>query len=107
MTPSEGAIASPTLTPDVKAARERALLESKLSSAVLERFDCWKKQAADCKASPDGLIDVQLFLTENPLGVLEKLKALGLRVSGVRSRDRVVTGRMSLTDSSTSPNSTW
>ncbi len=96
VTPSEGAIASPTLTPDVKAARERALLESKLSSAVLERFDCWKKQAADCKASPDGLIDVQLFLTENPLGVLEKLKALGLRVSGVRSKDRVVTGRMSL-----------
>ena len=89
-------ISEPPSTPEAKAAAERSLLESKLSSAVLERFDCWKKYAADCKAAPDGLMDVQLFLFENPLGALEKLKALGLHVSEVRSKEKVVTGRVSL-----------
>jgi len=93
---ADGAAIPPLPTLDLKAAGERTLLESKLSSAVLERFDCWKKQAAGCKAAPDGLMDVQLFLTENPLGLLEKLKMLGLHISEVRSKGRVVTGRVSL-----------
>jgi len=93
---ADGAIVPAPPTPDAKVAEERALLDSKLSSGVLERFDCWKKQAAACKTAPDGLMDVQLFLTENPLGLLEKLKGLGLHVSEVRSKERVVTGRVSL-----------
>ena len=77
-------------------ATERALLESKLSPAVLARFDCWKNQAKDCKLAPDGTIEIQLFLTKDPEALLEQLKAAGLRVSQVRSKNKVVTGRIPL-----------
>jgi Ca-activated chloride channel family protein len=88
-------VAMPSSTLEAQPFPERALMESKLSPAILARFDCWKKQAGDCKTA-DGLIDVQLFLTEEPSGVVEKLKALGLQVSQVRSKEKVVTGRLSL-----------
>ena len=89
-------VAAPSLVPDAKPTVDNALLESKLSSAIFERFDCWNKQGTSCKTAPDGQLDVQLFLTENPLGLLEKLKAMGLHVSQVRSKEKVVIGRVSL-----------
>jgi hypothetical protein len=93
-TSPEIALASPTH--EAQPSTERALLESKLSPGVVSRFDCWKKQAGDCKTAPGGVIDVQLFLTEEPLGIVEKLKALGLQVLRVRSKEKVVTGRIPL-----------
>jgi hypothetical protein len=79
-----------------KIASERTLLESKLSPAILKQFDCWKKQAADCKLAPNGTIEIQLLLTQDPLAQLEKLKALGLNVTQVRSKDKLIIGRLSL-----------
>jgi Ca-activated chloride channel family protein len=73
---------------------DRALLESKLSPAVLERFDCWKKQASGCKLAPDGTADVQLFLTENSAAVIDQLKALGLQISQIRKKERLVIARV-------------
>lgn len=98
---SKGAITSPETalsspTREVRPSTERALLESKLSPGLLSLFDCWRKKVADCKTGPEGVIDVQLFLTEEPSGVVEKLKGLGLQVSQVRSKEKVVTGRLSL-----------
>ena len=87
---------SPSSAPNAHLPSERALLESKLSPVVLARFDCWKKQSGDCKTAPDGMIDVQLFITDDPSSVMEKLKALGLQVSRVRSKEKVVSGRVSL-----------
>jgi Ca-activated chloride channel family protein len=85
-----------SLTPDIKPRTDRALLESKLSPAVLVRFDCWKNQAKDCKLAPDGTIEIQMFLTKDPAAVLEQLKAAGLEVLQLRSKDKAVTGRVSL-----------
>jgi len=93
-TPQEIALTSSTH--QAQPSTERALLESKLSPGLLSRFDCWRKQAADCKTAPEGVIDVQLFLTEEPSGIVERLKALGLQVSQVRSKEKVVTGRLPL-----------
>jgi Ca-activated chloride channel family protein len=73
---------------------DRALLESKLSPAVLERFDCWKKQASECKLAPDGTADVQLFLSENSAAVIDQLKALGLQISQIRKKERLVIARV-------------
>jgi Ca-activated chloride channel family protein len=73
---------------------DRALLESKLTPAVLERFDCWKKQASECKLAPDGTADVQLFLSENSAAVIDQLKALGLQISQIRKRERLVIARV-------------
>jgi Ca-activated chloride channel homolog len=81
---------------DAKAASDRALLESKLSPAILAGFDCWKNQAKDCKLALDGTIEIQVFLTKDPTAVLEQLKAAGLQLSQVRSKDKVVTGRIPL-----------
>jgi len=73
---------------------DRALLESKLSPAVLERFDCWKKQASECKLAPDGTADVQMFLTENSAAVIDQLKALGLQISQIRKKESLVIARV-------------
>jgi Ca-activated chloride channel homolog len=89
-------VAQPAPTPDAKPPVERALLESKLSPAVLAQFDCWKKQSSDCKQGPDGTIEVQLFLIEDPSALVEKLKAIGLEVSQVRSKEKLVIGRLPL-----------
>jgi Ca-activated chloride channel homolog len=83
-------------TPEPTPSSERALLESKLSPAVLAQFDCWKKQSSDCKQGPDGTIEVQLFLTQDPSAVVKKLNATGLEVSLVRSKEKLVIGRLPL-----------
>jgi hypothetical protein len=91
-----GKLAESSPSRDAKPASDRALLASKLSPAVLARFDCWKNQAKDCKLAPDGTIEIQLFLTKDPAAVLEQLKAAGLEVSQLQSKDKAVTGRVPL-----------
>ena len=89
-------VVQPSPTPDIKSTADRALLESKLSPAVLERFDCWKKQASDCKLAPDGTGDLQLFLNENSAALIEQLKAIGLQISQIRKQERLVIARVPL-----------
>jgi hypothetical protein len=89
-------VAQPSPTSDPTTISERALLESKLSPAVLTLFDCWKNQSATCHLAPDGTAEVQLFLTEDPSTATEKLKALGLQVSQVRHREKLVIARLPL-----------
>jgi hypothetical protein len=89
-------VVQPSPTPDIEPTGERALLESKLSPAVLERFDCWKKQASDCKLAPDETVDLQLFLTKDSAAVIEQLKALGLQISQMRKKERLARARVPL-----------
>ena len=93
--PSTGT-AGPSPTPNTKPSSERALLESKLSPAILALFDCWKSQTKDCKLAPDGTIEVQLFLTKDPSAILDQLKAAGLQISQTSLRGKAVTGRISI-----------
>jgi len=86
----------PSPTYDTKLTGDRAMLESKLSPTVLERFDCWKKQASDCKLAPDGTVDLQLFLNENSAALIEQLKAIGLQISQIRKQERLVIARVPL-----------
>jgi Ca-activated chloride channel family protein len=79
---------------DTKPATELALLESKLSPAVLERFDCWKKQQSNCTSAPGGAIRIQLFLTEDSPAVVDQLKALGLEIAELRKKERTIIGRL-------------
>ncbi|HXJ85314.1 MAG TPA: VIT and VWA domain-containing protein [Candidatus Binatia bacterium] len=83
-----------TQSPDAKPATDRALLESKLSPAVLDTFDCWSKRSSACKIAPDGTIEVQLFLAADSPAVLDQLKSLGLLLSQARTKDKVITGRL-------------
>ena len=87
-------VAQSSPPPDAKSTTERALLESKLSPGVLAHFDCWNKQTFNCTQEPDGMIEVQLFMTEDPATVVEQLKAAGLQVSQVRPKERVIVGRL-------------
>jgi hypothetical protein len=75
---------------------DRAVLESKLTPALLARFDCWKNQASDCKLAPDGTADVQLFLTQDSAALIDQLKALGLQISQIRKKERLVIARVPL-----------
>jgi len=88
--------AQPSPTPDRKAITERGLLESKLSPAVLDLVDCWKKQQANCKSAPDGKIRIQLFLAGESPAVVDQLKALGLEIAQVREKERTIIGRLPL-----------
>ena len=83
-----------TVAPDTKPIGDRALLESKLSPALLESFDCWKKHSAGCKLAPDGTIEIQLFLTEDQAAVAEQLKTSGFVLSQTRQKEKVVVGRV-------------
>ena len=93
---TEPEVAELSPTPNAKPTTERALLESKLSPAVLARFDCWKKQAADCKLAADGTIELQLFLKELSPTVLDQLKSLGFQLSQDRAQQKTVIGRVPL-----------
>ncbi len=88
-------IASPVLE---KSTGERKMLESKLSPALLEKFDCWKKSGNDCKlvkdGTKDGTMEVQLWLTDDSSAVLDQLKALGFTISQVRPKEKIVVGRL-------------
>ena len=87
---------SPHVDSIPKPTGERALLESKLNPTVLNSFDCWKKDASNCKLAPDGTIEIQLFLTDHSENVIDQLKALGLQVSVDRPKEKFVTGRLQL-----------
>jgi Ca-activated chloride channel family protein len=89
-------VGQPSPTPDMQPTGERGLLESKLSPAVLASLDCWKTHASDCKLAPDGTIDVQLFLTEDSASLIEQLKSLGLQISQIRKKERLVIARVPL-----------
>ena len=65
-----------------------------MSPPVLGLFDCWRKQTSKCKSALDGIIEIQLFLTEDSPAVLDQLKALGLRVSKDRPKEKVLIGRL-------------
>jgi hypothetical protein len=84
----------PRSNPDAKLATDRALLESKLSPGVLDLVDCWKKQQSNCKAAPDGKIQIRLFLTGDSPVVVDQLKALGLEIAQVREKERTIIGRL-------------
>ncbi|HTT24877.1 MAG TPA: VIT and VWA domain-containing protein [Candidatus Sulfotelmatobacter sp.] len=81
-------------SPDAKPATDRALLESKLSPAVLDTFACWSKRSSACNIAPDGTIEIQLFLTDDSPAVVDQLKSLGLLLSQARTKDKVITGRL-------------
>jgi len=89
-------VVQPSPTPEIKPTGDRALLESKLSPSVLDRLDCWKKQASDCKLAPDETVDLQLFLAENSAAVIQQLKALGIQISQIRKKERLIIARVPL-----------
>jgi Ca-activated chloride channel family protein len=84
----------PRSEPEAKLATDRTVLESKLSPAVLDRFDCWKKQQSNCKSAPEGAIQIQVVLTDDSAVVVDQLKALGLEIAEVRKKERTVIGRL-------------
>jgi Ca-activated chloride channel family protein len=73
---------------------ERALLESKFSPALLNAFDCWKKEGTNCKQLKDGAIQLQLFLTGDAANALQLLKGLGFVVSDQRPKQKSVLGHL-------------
>jgi Ca-activated chloride channel family protein len=95
-TPPGAAQPSPASVPVLKAPSERAILESKLSPAVLQRLDCWKKEAVACKLAPGGTVEIQLFLTEHSAAILDQLKAAGFQITKDRTKEKVLIGRLSL-----------
>jgi hypothetical protein len=79
---------------DDKPTAERALLESKLSPALLAAFDCWKKSGTSCARVKAGNVELQLFLTEDSAAVIDKLKALGLTIRESRTKGKVLVGNL-------------
>jgi Ca-activated chloride channel family protein len=95
--PSEVALPEmpqPRSAPEAKLATDRRLLESKLSPAMLDLVDCWKKHESKCKSAPDGKLQIQLFLTGDSTAVVDQLKALGLEIAQVREKERTIIGRL-------------
>lgn len=86
---------SPQLA-DGKPTSERAMLESKLSPALLDTFDCWKKSGSDCKLVEDETVQLKLFLRDDSAAVLDQLKALGFAASQNHSKKNVIIGRLPL-----------
>jgi Ca-activated chloride channel homolog len=88
-------LASPQV-PDQKPTGERAMLESKLSPILLDKFDCWKKLGSDCKLAEDGTVEIQLFLTDASPAVIREIEGLGFSVSQDRAQKKMVIGRIPL-----------
>jgi hypothetical protein len=61
---------------------------------VLASFDCWKKQAADCKLAADGALELHLFLKDLSPAVMDQLKSLGFQPRGIRPKEKAVIGRV-------------
>jgi hypothetical protein len=80
--------------PDQKPTGERAILESKLSPALLAAFDCWKESGSACTKIKGDQVDLQLFLTPDSNAAIEQLKALGFTISEERQKQRTVIGRL-------------
>jgi hypothetical protein len=79
---------------EIKPTGERALLESKLHPAVLQAFDCWKQSGQNCTLAADGILELQLWLTDATDPVVAQLTALGFVESRPRSHERVLVGRL-------------
>jgi Ca-activated chloride channel homolog len=88
--------AQPSPTPNTRVTSDRALLESKLSPAVLAHFDCWQKQAAGCKLASDGTVELQLFLKDVSPAVMDQLKSMGFKLRQDRPKQGSVLGRLPL-----------
>jgi Ca-activated chloride channel family protein len=96
MTVIEDGATAPSATVVEKPTSERALLESKLHPALLEAFDCWKKSGQNCKQvqGKDGMVEVQLWLTDDSGAVLEQLKTLGFAMSQDRPKEKSAIGHL-------------
>ena len=80
--------------PDQKPTGERAILESKLSPALLAAFDCWKESGSACSKLKGDKVDLQLFLTLDSKAALERLKALGFTISEEKQKQKAVIGQL-------------
>jgi Ca-activated chloride channel homolog len=69
---------------------ERELLESKLSPAMLNAFDCWEQLGSDCTQVAAGMIRVRVFLSDHSPALIEQLKALGLTAAHGANQSLVV-----------------
>jgi hypothetical protein len=81
-------------TRDQKPTGEQAVLEAKLHPALVEAFECWKNSKQNCKLVKDGVVELQVWLTDDSQEVLDRLKALGFTISEVRPKEKVVVGRL-------------
>jgi len=72
--------------------RERAFLESKLHPRVLQAFDCWKQSGQNCKLTPNGTLELELWLTDDSAAVLAQLKDLGFELSATHSHEKMLIG---------------
>jgi Ca-activated chloride channel family protein len=81
-------------TRDQKPTGEQAVLEAKLHPALVEAFDCWKNSRLDCKLVKDGVVELQVWLTDDSREVLDRLKALGFTISHARPKEKVVVGHV-------------
>ena len=73
---------------------ERSLLESKLHPTVLQQFDCWKQSGTNCGLVKDGMLELQLAMTDAGDSVMAKLSALGFVASGPQAHNKVLVGRL-------------
>ena len=81
---------------DQKPPSERALLESKLHPSLLAACDCWKQSGSDCKLASGGIVEVQVWLTDDSPTVLEELEAAGFTLSQDRHMMKTVAGTLPL-----------
>jgi hypothetical protein len=91
---TNGEVAALPPVADEKPTGERAVLESKLDPSLLAAFDCWKKSGWGCNLVKDGVIEIQLWLTDDSSVVLEQLKAVSFTPSENRQKEKVVVGHI-------------
>jgi Ca-activated chloride channel homolog len=91
---SEDGRISPSATAAQQPTGERALLEAKLHPALLEAYDCWKKSGQDCKQVKEGLVEVEVWLTDDSTAILDQLKALGFTTSQAHPGEKTLAGRL-------------
>jgi Ca-activated chloride channel family protein len=59
------------------AKRDKKAMDSKFHPALVEVWNCWKKNPANCKSVRDGKVKIQIWLSHNTPEALAQLKALG------------------------------
>jgi hypothetical protein len=69
-------------------------MESKFHPALLEVWDCWKKDPGSCKLVQDGKIKIQIWLTHDTPETLAQLRALGFELSEQESGKNYVIGKL-------------
>jgi len=93
--PLPGAIESQSaaLSRDRRRGDERDMLESKLHPGVLKQLDCWKESGEKCGLVKDGVLELQIFLTDGSDSVIAQLTALGF-VASLPASHGVLVGRL-------------